>query len=504
MDPWIIANREGLANTLSELERRKVLEEAIQNAMDTRATEIKVSLSAPYRGYSELIVEDNDPEGFVDLKFAYEMFADTPKRGDPTKAGRFTIGEKRILALCKEASIESTTGTIIFEIVNGKDNRRKTNKKRAAGTVATFVVEMMESEYEAAIKAVPSIIPHEGQLLTFNGNVIKQRQPILTFKTTLQTEATSANSRKMSRFKRETEIRLYEPLNGEAASIYELGIPVVDTGDRWHVDVRQRVPLTTDRNNVPPKFLETLRAMVVNQAHELLSRDDASAGWVRLAAGSEKIERDAFEAIETKIHGEKKAIHDPSDPEASKTAAAEGYAVIYGRTMTPDEFKNNKRFNSIQSSSTYYPTPKPYSDDPDAEKTKIVPQSEWTDGMKLVYDYTKALSKKLLNVGLSVRFVEAGNNFRACFGRESGPFNKPQMDWNCTVLGKSFFSEGVSVDVDSLIIHEFGHWFERDHLSKEYYRALTDLGARLKKLALEDPDFFKQFVQESMALAGKK
>jgi hypothetical protein len=31
-----------------------------------------------------------------------------------------------------------------------------------------------------------------------------------------------------------------------------MGIPVVETGDRWHVDVAQKVPLNFDRDNLPP------------------------------------------------------------------------------------------------------------------------------------------------------------------------------------------------------------------------------------------------------------
>lgn len=38
---------------------------------------------------------------------------------------------------------------------------------------------------------------------------------------------------------------------------------------------------------------------------------------------------------------------------------------------------------------------------------------------------------------------------------------------------------------------EFGHHYESDHLSEKYYRALCDLGARLTRLALVHPSFFR-------------
>lgn len=491
-EAWIVANREGLANTLSELERRKVLEEVIQNAMDTNAKSIIVTMTEPKRGYSTLTVEDNDPEGFVDMSLAYEMFADTPKRSDPTKAGRFTIGEKRVLALSKEAVIESTKGTVIFEMVGGKESRRKTSKKREAGTLATFIVEMTDEQYRDASKAVFSIIPKEDQKLTFNGVDIDYRRPLARFSATLQTEFAN-DSRKMVRRDRKTDIVLYEPAHGEKACLYELGIPVVETGDRWHVDIRQRVPLNSDRDNVTPHYLETVRAFVVNNYHQELTPDEASASWVRLAAASDKIEKEAYESVETKVHGEKKVIVDPNDPESAAKAASEGYTLIYGRTLTPGEFDNNRRFNTIQSSSSLFPTPKPYSDDPLADPVKVIPESQWTDGMRKIHAYSVALAKELMGKRLSVRFVNAPNNaFGACYGKDSGPFG-PQMDFNVGRLHKSWFADGVTERVDSLIIHEFGHQYADNHLSEEYYKALSDLGAKIKALALRKPEFFKPY-----------
>ena len=45
--------------------------------------------------------------------------------------------------------------------------------------------------------------------------------------------------------------------------------------------------------------------------------------------------------------------------------------------------------------------------------------------------------------------------------------------------------------VIDLVLHEFGHHYESNHLSKEYYKALTKLGAQLTMLALKNPGLFK-------------
>jgi len=85
-------------------------------------------------------------------------------------------------------------------------------------------------------------------------NVYDRLMPLETFNATLRTEVASMDGL-LRRAQRETVIRLFPLLPGETATLYELGIPVVETGDRWHCDIGQKVPLTLDRENVPPGFL---------------------------------------------------------------------------------------------------------------------------------------------------------------------------------------------------------------------------------------------------------
>jgi hypothetical protein len=79
-----------------------------------------------------------------------------------------------------------------------------------------------------------------------------------------------------------------------------------------------------------------------------------------------------------------------------------------------------------------------------------------------------------------VRVIEhRGANYLAKYG--GGYFT-----YNVATLGRGFFNNGISVPVDSLIIHEFGHDSVMDHLSADYYRILTDLGAKLKAWAVRE------------------
>jgi hypothetical protein len=106
------------------------------------------------------------------------------------------------------------------------------------------------------------------------------------------------------------------------------------------------------------------------------------------------------------------------------------------------------------------PTPKPYSDDPNADPVEVVPESEWTDGIKNIVAYSRFLAQELMGVKVVVRVVRTTNHFLACYG--SG-----RLDFNLTRLGRKWFEQGITEDVDRLLIHEFGHEYSADHLSAE-------------------------------------
>ena len=94
--------------------------------MDTNATRCTMTLTkTDGRGGYELVCEDDDPNGFLDLEHAYTVFAPSMKKADPEKAGRFNIGEKFVLAFCSEARVETTTGTVLFDAKSRREYRRR-------------------------------------------------------------------------------------------------------------------------------------------------------------------------------------------------------------------------------------------------------------------------------------------------------------------------------------------------------------------------------------------
>ena len=162
---WLSVNLEGWANTLSCLERHRIVHELVQNSMDEPTPKIEVTVGAPKRGCFFVQVEDFSPDGFRDMRAAYELHMDTSKRDDPTKAGQFTTGEKKFLALCQSATIESTKGTLVFERKGKEENRQFFPKRRRkCGTlVSGFVRIRDDSDWENVVAGMEMIIPRPGQ-----------------------------------------------------------------------------------------------------------------------------------------------------------------------------------------------------------------------------------------------------------------------------------------------------------------------------------------------------
>jgi hypothetical protein len=282
-----------------------------------------------------------------------------------------------------------------------------------------------------------------------------------------------------------TQVSVYEPLPGEVPSLYEMGLPIVETGDKWHVNVGQKVPLNRDRDNVRPAYLQSVRVAVLNAAHDLLTtEEEATAGWCKLAGSDQRCSDAAIKHLIRLRFGEKVAAPDPSDIEAMKAFQAQGGTIVVG--LSKGEWANVKRAGAALPAGQICPTAKPYSQDPNAKNVTIIPPEKWTEGMKQIAEYAKFVAKELMRVSLNVTVVHTTANFAACYGSGS-------LDFNLFRLGHAWFEQGVTEDVDRLLIHEFGHQYSTDHLSEEYHDALCRLGAGLKRLALEKPEALHRY-----------
>ena len=93
-----------------------LVKELIQNAWDEapEATVCRVRVKPEVRpGVAQVVVEDDGP-GFADIADAFTLMKPTPKRMDPTRRGRFNIGEKEVVSVALEAEIRTVGWTVVF------------------------------------------------------------------------------------------------------------------------------------------------------------------------------------------------------------------------------------------------------------------------------------------------------------------------------------------------------------------------------------------------------
>jgi len=479
MSNWFDVDKAGLAKLVASKPKAFIGFELLQNAWDQNVTRVDVTLE-PVAGSrnAQITVVDDDPDGFADLRDAYTLFAESRKTANAEQRGRFNLGEKLVLALAKTASVETTSGSVRFDEIG----RHASRQRRDAGSVFRATFPATKADLEEIDLAVERLIPPAGVATTFNGRVLEPRVPVAFFNETLPT-VVADDEGVLRKTNRKTLVRVYNPAEGETAMLYEMGIPVVETGDRFHVDVQQKVPLNMDRDNVTPAYLRTIRVAVLNATHHLIDKDDAPQTWVREACSDERASAEAVKAAVTLRFGENAVRYDPSDPEANKRSVAEGRPVVYGGSLTAAEWFNASRAGVLPAAGLVTPSPKPYS--PDGDPLDVLPEAEWTAGMRQIVNYVMAVGHELLDCHVHVVIArEPKWPYGATYG-------KGRLVFNLARCGRRFFEQGITDDVNRLLIHEYAHHYESDHLSQRYYDALADLGARMARLALDTPGLFR-------------
>jgi hypothetical protein len=485
MTQWFDVSKAGLGKQAEEHGKGRLIGELVQNALDEPGvTQIAVTLAlVPGCPLADLTVEDDSPEGFRDLSHAYTLFAESYKRGNPEQRGQFNLGEKMVLAVCDSASISTTKGTVLF---TDEGRTEKPRQKRERGSVFQGRIKLTREEYPEVCDYLRSLLLPDSVVVTFNGDRLLPRKPLRTFEASLETLVADDQGVMRPRV-RKTQVAIFEALPGEVTSLYEMGLPVVETGDRWHVNVGQKVPLNRDRDNVKPAYLQAVRVAVLNAAHDLLAiEEEATAGWCKLAGSDPRCSDEAIRQLIRLRFGDKVAAPDPSDTEAMKRFQSQGGVIVAG--LSKGEWVNVKRAGAVLPAGQICPTAKPYSADPNAPPVTVIPEERWSEGMKNIAAYARFLAKELMDVSLIVSVVHTTNSFSACYG--SG-----RLDFNLLRLGHKWFEQGASEDVDALLIHEFGHEYSADHLSSDYHEALCRLGAGLKRLALERPEAMRPFLR---------
>lgn len=477
---WFEVDHKGLAKLLERKGKAFALFELVQNAWDENTSRVEVTLERiPGTRNARLVVRDDNPTGFANLSHAFTLFAESAKKGEVSKRGRYNCGEKMVLALCQEASIATTTGTVVFDAAGRSSKRTKTE----TGSVFTGVLRMTIEEIAECSAAMRTLLPPSGVVTTYNGEVLQPRPPVATFEAVLPTVIADEEGY-LRRTERKATIHVHEPLPGEEASLFEMGLPVVPTGDRYHVDIQMKVPVSLDRDNVPPAYLAKVRALVVAHMAEHLQAADANSSWVReaLQKAGDLVPDEAVQRLAELRFGEKRVAFDPSDMEANHIAVSQGFTLVYGSQLSKPEWEAVRRSGAVLPAGQVTPSPRPYSDG--GSPLRLVAEDDWTPAVRAVVSYARRLAPFLIGREISVQIAsEVAWPFAATYGGG-------MLTLNLGRLGHRWFG-GDQVSINDLLLHELGHEYASNHLSEDYYKALTRLGASMVQLALDRPELLR-------------
>ena len=486
---WFTVDKQGLSDLRENADPAGLLYELYQNVADEDgATTCALTLTpAPTRGRYVLTVTDDVPGGFLNIKDAYRLFAKSYKREHAEKRGRFNVGEKLVLALADSAMVKSTGGTILF---NADGTRTETSDHTTVGSVISATVKLSAKGAEQAIAGFKRVIPPANLTVTLNGVELPHLEPDMT--TDVKALPTMLQGDEGWRTtQRNTTLSLYEAIRfgSPQAYIYEMGIPIVEIDGRYSVSVGQKVPLTLDRDNVPPAYLRRIYSEVANAAAaaQVIVPEDTTTTWAKEALEDERTSPEAVRAIIVGRFGEKAVAYDPSDKEGSVIAAQRGFTVIGGRTLSAAAWEKVREKTPDLLRPAGQVTPSNNTVELSANGKDALDPSKWTPAMKAVAAYSIAIAQR---IGLATPTVHMNSEMTADW---MAAYSPGSLRFNYGRIGKAWFDVTSEHDVLSLLIHEFTHdrtispngW--DNHQSEDYHRGLTGLGATLALMGMDSP-----------------
>lgn len=469
---WFEVSQKGLAQLQGPRPKSNILRELCQNCFDEGITTCRVETEK--NGRSVIIrVIDDAPEGFRDITHAYTLFDYTHKRSDVSKRGRYNLGEKLAISNCLEAYVRTTKGTVFFNADGTRELRRRRQDKTDAGTIVSLKVAMTKEELDEALRMARKFFPPKGVGYIVNGTRIPFREPFRVLGNAyLQTEEYDQNIGSMRRTWKFTDVHLHEPLPGEVSTLYEMGIPIQEVSDTWHLDVQQKCPMTMDRDSVLPGYLRELRTFVLDRTVEQLPDAEVGKEWVREATRTISIKAETLRAIADKRWGENRFVADPSDPRSIDEARAHGYTQVQGGELDKDEWESFRKSGMIRPSSHYFPTLI-------VDREDELPEKDWTWEMRVVARYARLIAQKTLNKEIEVRIIRNPRQPSGTYQANSGI-----LTLNRGKLEPAWWASGISEEVTDLLLHELGHEGGA-HTEHGYHKTLTKIAAKLVMLVKE-------------------
>lgn len=420
----------------------ELIKELIQNSWDEapEATLCTVTIQPKaMNGHTLVTVEDDGP-GFLNISDAYTLMANTPKRADPKKRGRFNLGEKEFISVAHWAKVETAGHTVSFPQSGG---RRITPNKRTRGTKITAEMPWSQDQAIQLVQRLWIFRPNECAL-TVNDAQVPPREPMARTKANMETVLQEHPGAPMRRTRRNTEIELLPRINEDQSWLYEMGIPIQPIETPCHVDVLQKVPMPPNRTEVPTRYLTNLYAEVLNVLHPHMEDHQFGDAWVKTAIGDERTKAEAIRATIGGRYGQK-VLLTSNDAESNMEAVEAGYQLINPRSLSETERKRFRQDGGLETTKDAFPQPNTDNPPPAPDSSERDKFAQWVMEMA-----------NLCHLQANVEFIDDPKFNRLA---DCTPDNdQPTIRFNVAHLDGDFFKPPYgNTDHMELIIHEFGH-----------------------------------------------
>jgi len=435
---WFKVDTQGLAVQMQELGTARLVAEIISNSFDEDSVTTIIVDIQKHGNIIHAKIND-DGNGFLDKKEIYTLFADSRKRTDPTKRGRFNFGEKQFLSLCEDAYIKTGQWNVIFK--GTKKVEKRLSKKFNGTEVFGRIRESIQTKDEILAFLDRIAVPSDKTLIV--NDVKKETTPIVkTFTAKLKTPVAVSAYKPLRDQLRETEVHLYTPQDS-IAFLYEKGIPITQLDDniRWDIDVQQKVPQVTERNVVKASYLKSIYTAIAENCQDLITEDDASETWVSDAL--ENTSEETSKALLTKRFGtDKIAVASTTDYRANERAEEAGYHLLRSGELNSDITGNLKSTGSLLYAGQAFST----------TAWEFAESVDATDEMQFFAKVCKAVARDTIGKDVTVSFVTTKET------EEAATYGHNAITWNVRNMGgKKAFTQPYSGSVLGILVHELAH-----------------------------------------------
>jgi hypothetical protein len=476
-------DHKGMATLQAGREPWRLVKELVSNAFDEESSDTCQATITNIAPRQTMICITDNGTGFKDIKDAWTLMADTPKRRQATTRGRFNMGEKEILCVAIQGSITSNGTRVIFPKEGG---RIIETCKPFAGVKVECLMPWGPKQAEEIVHNLKNLIPPTPEYkYLINGVRVKSADPLKNIQANLPTVLVDDLDGAIKFVTRKADIGIIKA-NGYGSWIYEMGIPVQPISCPWSVDIGQKVPMPPNRDTVRDSYLQKIYAVVLNSMASVLTNDQASDAWVRSAMESKTVDPSSIKAVVEKRYG-KKVVMWSSDLDANQRARDNGYDVVHPRTLSPAEREMFKEYGMVPASQHFA------SSEAVTKKENTVAWEKYTPGMRLVTRFSERIADELNVRDVSVVIInEFGLKALATFGR--GIIGST-LTFNLNKLGHAFFDQAdvngrVSKAVIDLVVHELSHIDGIGH-DDVYQRELTEMAAKAVWLAIDKPEVYQ-------------